>query len=126
MQEAEALCTRIGIVVNGQLQCLGSPLHLKRKYAGGFRLSLNFVSPSDEERAVEFVKERVSATIKNRASVGRTRVFELPRGTLISNVFETMREGASRAGISEWSISQSTLEQVFVQVVARASRSTLA
>jgi len=31
MEEAEALCTRIGIMVNGRLKCLGTPQHLKSK-----------------------------------------------------------------------------------------------
>lgn len=35
MEEAQALCTRIGIMVNGQLQCLGSSQHLKNKFGSG-------------------------------------------------------------------------------------------
>ncbi len=29
MEEAEALCSRIGVMVNGRLRCLGSPQYLK-------------------------------------------------------------------------------------------------
>ena len=32
MEECEALCSRLGIMVNGQFQCLGSPQHLKNRY----------------------------------------------------------------------------------------------
>ena len=32
MEECEALCTKIGIMVSGRLQCLGSVQHLKHKY----------------------------------------------------------------------------------------------
>ena len=35
MAEAEALCSRIGILVQGQLRCIGSPQHLKAKVASG-------------------------------------------------------------------------------------------
>jgi hypothetical protein len=35
MEEAEALCTRIGIMVKGQLQALGTPQHLKIKFGSG-------------------------------------------------------------------------------------------
>lgn len=31
MEEAEAICTRIAIMVNGRLRCLGSAQHLKAK-----------------------------------------------------------------------------------------------
>jgi hypothetical protein len=36
MEEADALCDRIGIMAGGQLRCLGSQLHLKSKFGDGF------------------------------------------------------------------------------------------
>merc|ERR1719223_1104727 len=38
MDETEALCTNIGIMVNGELKCLGSLQHLKSKYGEGYTL----------------------------------------------------------------------------------------
>ena len=38
MEECEALCTRLAIMVNGQFKCLGSPQHLKNKFGEGFTL----------------------------------------------------------------------------------------
>ena len=38
MEECEALCTRLGIMVNGQFQCLGNIQHLKSKYGKGYTL----------------------------------------------------------------------------------------
>lgn len=32
MEECEALCTRMAIMVNGRFQCLGSVQHLKNRY----------------------------------------------------------------------------------------------
>ena len=40
MEECEALCTRLGIMVNGQFQCLGSPQHLKNRFGSGYTLTL--------------------------------------------------------------------------------------
>ncbi|RNA25639.1 ATP-binding cassette sub-family A member 3-like [Brachionus plicatilis] len=40
MEEAEALCTKIAIMVNGEFKCLGSLQHLKNKYGDGFTLLL--------------------------------------------------------------------------------------
>ena len=39
MEEADALCDRIGIMANGKLRCLGTPLHLKNKFGQGYVLS---------------------------------------------------------------------------------------
>ena len=38
MEECEALCTKIGIMVNGQFQCLGNIQHLKNKFGTGYSL----------------------------------------------------------------------------------------
>jgi ATP-binding cassette subfamily A (ABC1) protein 3 len=35
MEECEALCTRLAIMVNGEFKCLGSTQHLKNKFAQG-------------------------------------------------------------------------------------------
>ena len=38
MEECEALCQRIGIMVGGRLRCLGSSQHLKTRFGKGFQL----------------------------------------------------------------------------------------
>lgn len=40
MEECEALCTRLAIMVNGQFKCLGSTQHLKSKFGNGFVLTV--------------------------------------------------------------------------------------
>jgi ABC-type multidrug transport system ATPase subunit len=41
MEEAEALCQKIGIMAKGTLRCLGNPLRLKEVYGDGFKLFFN-------------------------------------------------------------------------------------
>ena len=38
MEECEALCTRLAIMVNGKFRCLGSTQHLKNKFGNGYTL----------------------------------------------------------------------------------------
>lgn len=38
MEESEALCTNLGIMVNGQFECFGSNQHLKNKFGKGYFL----------------------------------------------------------------------------------------
>jgi len=38
MEECEALCTRMAVMVNGQFQCLGSTQHIKTKFGEGYSL----------------------------------------------------------------------------------------
>jgi ABC-type multidrug transport system ATPase subunit len=65
MEEAEVLTDRIGIIVQGQLKCMGTQFKLKRIYGRGFKLVINlnnesiFEDESDlnqEEKMNEIIK----------------------------------------------------------------------
>ena len=45
MEECEALCTRIGIMVGGVLRCLGSSQRLRSKYGHGYQIEIGMVIP---------------------------------------------------------------------------------
>lgn len=49
MEEASALCSRIGIMVDGEMRCLGSEQHLKDRYGRHFQLQVRFRDPEREE-----------------------------------------------------------------------------
>ena len=36
MEQAEALSTKLGIMVNGNFKCIGTPQHIKSKYGEGY------------------------------------------------------------------------------------------
>lgn len=40
MEEADALCSRVGIMVKGELRCIGSTQHLKNLYGAGYTLEM--------------------------------------------------------------------------------------
>ena len=41
MAECEALCSRVGIMVNGTLRCIGTPQQLKSKYGQEYKLKIH-------------------------------------------------------------------------------------
>ena len=49
MEELEALCTRVGIMVGGRLRCLGSIQHLKGRFGRGYQLELKIRHPTSSE-----------------------------------------------------------------------------
>jgi ATP-binding cassette subfamily A (ABC1) protein 3 len=49
MEEAEALCTKIGIMVNGKFKCYGSSQHIKDKFGTGYELDVKVVWPTKED-----------------------------------------------------------------------------
>ena len=49
VSQCSALCTRIGIMVDGQLRCLGSEQHLKDRYGRGYQLQVRLRDPTTAE-----------------------------------------------------------------------------
>lgn len=49
MEECEAVCSRLGIMVNGEMQCIGPVQHLKNKFAQGYSLTIKLKQISDLE-----------------------------------------------------------------------------
>lgn len=43
MEEADALCSRVGIMVKGELRCIGSTQHLKNLYGAGYTLEMKLM-----------------------------------------------------------------------------------
>jgi ATP-binding cassette, subfamily A (ABC1), member 3 len=48
MEECEALCGRVGIMVGGRLRCLGSVQHLKGRYGQGYQLEIKLITEDNE------------------------------------------------------------------------------
>ena len=67
MEECEALCTKLAIMVNGQFQCLGSIQYLKSKFGKGYSLIIkSHRSENVEEtssKIIEFIKENIKSSI---------------------------------------------------------------
>ena len=59
MVDCEALCTRVGIMVNGSLCCLGTPQELKSAYGKSYILKIRTNGP------LQATKELVGLKINN-------------------------------------------------------------
>lgn len=49
MEEAEALCNKISIMVKGEFKCIGTASHIKDKYGTGFEIEFKIRSLFEEE-----------------------------------------------------------------------------
>ena len=50
MEECEALCNRLAIMVNGQFQCFGNIPHLKNKFGQGFTILVKLENGATENQ----------------------------------------------------------------------------
>ncbi|XP_047388210.1 phospholipid-transporting ATPase ABCA7 [Sciurus carolinensis] len=114
MEECDALCTRLAIMVNGRFRCLGSTQHLKRRFGAGHTLTLR-VPEDQRERAVAFVVAAFPGAELREAHGGRLR-FQLPQGgrCTLAHVFGELAAHGSDHSVEDFSVSQTTLEEVFL------------
>lgn len=62
MEECEALCQRLSIMVNGQLQCLGGVEHLKNKFAKGYTLIFRLLTRGLDPERIRLLKQDIEQT----------------------------------------------------------------
>ena len=78
MEEAAALCTRIGIMVAGRLACLGTAQHLKSKFGLGYLLELKTADASHEAAVRDFVVTLVPGAHLTECHSGHLK-YSLPQ-----------------------------------------------
>uniref|UniRef100_A0A672R3J8 ATP binding cassette subfamily A member 2 n=1 Tax=Sinocyclocheilus grahami TaxID=75366 RepID=A0A672R3J8_SINGR len=54
MEECEALCTRLGIMVNGRFKCLGSIQHLKNRFGDGYMITVRTKTTASIKEVIRF------------------------------------------------------------------------
>ncbi len=67
MEECEALCTRIAIMVGGKLRCLGPAQHLKSRFGTGYQVEISVELPSAENAGDDTVLARLQAAAAAKA-----------------------------------------------------------
>jgi ABC-type glutathione transport system ATPase component len=114
MEECEALCTRLVIMVNGEFKCLGSPQHLKSKFGNGYKLVVRLNDENDKEKLFDFMRVNFPSSVIQET---HKNLFEyiLPfKNTKLSQIFGKMEKNRETLNIKDYSVSQTTLDQVFV------------
>ncbi|XP_075758760.1 phospholipid-transporting ATPase ABCA7 isoform X2 [Pelodiscus sinensis] len=115
MEECEALCTRMAIMVNGRFRCLGSPQHLKNRFGDGYSITLRVSGPSPDLRPVETFIQHSFPGIALRERHHCTLQYQLPsRGCSLAKIFSLLSAHRDAYRIEDYSVSQTTLDQVFV------------
>jgi len=120
MEECEALCTRLAIMVNGEFKCLGSTQHLKNKFSKGFFLTIKAGQTEDGSllQRVNAIKQFITQTFTG--AVLKEEHNELITYHILatsvkwSTMFSLMEEAKEKLSIADYSLGQNSLEQVFL------------
>uniref|UniRef100_A0A5F8HIL8 ABC transporter domain-containing protein n=1 Tax=Monodelphis domestica TaxID=13616 RepID=A0A5F8HIL8_MONDO len=117
MEECEALCTRVAIMVNGKFRCLGSLQHLKKKFSKGYTLLVKLkrdYKESEVEHFKQFMKEIFPGINLLQQYHGMIRYSIPNENQSWAKVFGVLEEVKVLYNLEDYSISQTTLEQIFL------------
>lgn len=109
-------------MADGKLQCMGSPLFLKRRYGVGYTLTLVKQSQMHHSEPIStLVKGHVSSAMP-LSDVGSEQSFRIPfeAAAQFPALFRDLDDSKEGLGITQYGISVTTLEEVFLQVCGGA------
>uniref|UniRef100_A0A8C0AM56 ATP binding cassette subfamily A member 10 n=1 Tax=Bos mutus grunniens TaxID=30521 RepID=A0A8C0AM56_BOSMU len=117
MAEAEAVCDRVAVMVSGRLRCIGSVQHLKSKFGKDYLLevkvkALTLVEPLH----TEILKLFPQAARQERYSFVMAYKLAIEDVHPLSQTFSKLEAVKQAFDLEEYSLSQATLEQVFLEL----------
>ncbi|XP_064444861.1 retinal-specific phospholipid-transporting ATPase ABCA4 [Mirounga angustirostris] len=117
MEECEALCTRLAIMVKGTLQCLGTIQHLKYKFGDGYIVTMKIKSPKEDllpnlNLVEQFFQGNFPGSVQRERHYNMLQ-FQVSSSSLAS-IFRLLLSHKDSLLIEEYSVTQTTLDQVFV------------
>ncbi|KAA8579156.1 hypothetical protein FQN60_007289, partial [Etheostoma spectabile] len=123
MEECEALCTRLGIMVNGRFKCLGSIQHLKNRFGDGYMITVRTKSSSNLKEVVRFFNRNFPEAILKERHHTKVQYQLKSERISLAQVFSKMEQVVEVLGIEDYSVSQTTLDNVFVNFAKKQSDS---
>uniref|UniRef100_A0A3B3VDY7 P-type phospholipid transporter n=1 Tax=Poecilia latipinna TaxID=48699 RepID=A0A3B3VDY7_9TELE len=125
MEECEALCTRLAIMVNGSFKCLGTIQHLKYKFGDGYVVTMKIRAAKpgclpNLNPAEAFMESTFPGSIQ-REKHYNTLQYKISSPSL-ARIFQMVLANKDKLNIEDYSVSQTTLDQVFVNFAKQQSR----
>uniref|UniRef100_A0A8V0X811 ATP binding cassette subfamily A member 13 n=1 Tax=Gallus gallus TaxID=9031 RepID=A0A8V0X811_CHICK len=114
MEECEALCTRLAIMVNGSFKCLGSPQHIKNRFGDGYSVKVWLSKEVSYRRMILDCLKLHFPGAQFKGQHLNLLEYHVPRSEgCLAELFRVLENYKAFLQIKHYSISQTTLEQVF-------------
>uniref|UniRef100_A0A8C9DAV5 ABC transporter domain-containing protein n=1 Tax=Panthera leo TaxID=9689 RepID=A0A8C9DAV5_PANLE len=117
MEECDAFCTRLAIMVEGKFMCLGSPQHLKSKFGNIYVLKIKVKIDAQEDKLNDlkfFITMTFPGSVLKHENQGILNYYIPSKDNSWGKVFGILEEAKEKFNLEDYSISQITLEQVFL------------
>ena len=119
MEECEALCTKVAIMIKGKFRCLGSTQHLKNRFGQGYTLVVQMRLNEDNTYAekgpvVGFIMQQLPGAMMFEEHQGYLH-FHIPtEASNLAAIFHMMEWAKCNLSVQNYSVSQASLEQLFL------------
>ncbi|NXG29187.1 ABCAA protein, partial [Dromaius novaehollandiae] len=112
MEEAEAVCDRVAIMVSGQLRCIGSIQYLKNKFGKGYLLEIKVKDPERTDLLHAEIL-RIFPGAARQEWFPSLLVYKVPMEDAVplSQSFSKLEEAKRTFNLEEYSFSLNTLAQ---------------
>ncbi|CAF2526312.1 unnamed protein product [Rotaria sp. Silwood2] len=125
MAECDVLCSRLAIMVNGQFKCLGTPQHLKHRFGTGYYLKLRLEDESSIQIASNIIHQYLPDS--NMTERHGTRLeYNIPKTHTLSKIFGFIETNKTLMNVIDYSLSQTTLEHVFLRFASKQRDNSIA
>uniref|UniRef100_A0A8W4FEP9 ATP binding cassette subfamily A member 15 n=1 Tax=Sus scrofa TaxID=9823 RepID=A0A8W4FEP9_PIG len=117
MEECDAFCTRLAIMVQGKFMCLGNPQHLKSKFGNIYILNIKAKIYTHEDKLDDlkfFITMTFPGSVLKHENQGILHYYIPSKDNTWGKVFGILEEAKEQYNLEDYSISQITLEQVFL------------
>ncbi|KAM5199113.1 phospholipid-transporting ATPase ABCA3-like isoform 1-T2 [Hipposideros larvatus] len=117
MEECDAFCTRLAIMVKGKFMCLGSPQHLKNKFGNIYNLNIKVKMDLQKHELDDlkfFITMTFPGSVLKQQDQGILNYYIPSKDNSWAKVFGILEEAKKHLNLEDYSISQITLEQVFL------------
>ena len=115
MEECEVLCQRLGIMKAGEFNCIGSAQHLKSRFGRDYTMIIKPGTDFEETRAF---KQAVADALAGSVLVSDCNLeltYTVPETFQLADLFDILSAWRNRFGLQDYSLSQTSLEQIFLQ-----------
>uniref|UniRef100_A0A8C3V2K4 ABC transporter domain-containing protein n=1 Tax=Catharus ustulatus TaxID=91951 RepID=A0A8C3V2K4_CATUS len=126
LQETAAMCDRVAILVSGRLRYIGSLEDLKSKFGTSYHLELKMAEVGHSDAVhTEILKLFPHAARQERTSSLLTYKIPVADALPLSRSFSKLEAAKRNFKLEEYSLSLSTLHQVFVDLTRDAEEHDL-
>lgn len=115
MEECEALCGRLAIMVKGQFRCIGSLQHIKNRFGSGYTVKLHLTRRMEDLTVLtEFMQQHFPSTVLQDHHLNMVE-YHVPLSTGgVADIFHQLQTNKTSLNIKNFSVRQTTLDEVFI------------